>query len=108
MEHNQKLPPLIKQQWVIALRRGEYKQCRGMLYDPVTDGYCCLGVLGHICGNPVSLLAKFKVLEKPLEGIPHLLEGPAYSNSLVEYLTAMNDTQLKSFGEIADYIEKNL
>lgn len=35
----------VKQRWVTALRSGKYKQTRDILADPMTKGYCCLGVL---------------------------------------------------------------
>ena len=37
----------IKRKWVAALESGEYKQAEGVLYDPFTKGFCCLGVLQH-------------------------------------------------------------
>lgn len=42
-----KLPEEIKTKWLTALRSGRYKQTRKRLYQPVTDGYCCLGVLAE-------------------------------------------------------------
>lgn len=38
----------IKQKWVKALVSGKYRQGRLYLYDRNT--YCCLGVLGAVCG----------------------------------------------------------
>lgn len=35
-----------RRRWIEALRSGEYKQCRGTLYDGT--GYCCLGVAEHL------------------------------------------------------------
>lgn len=44
--------PSIKQQWIAALRSGEYKQGVGTLKKESEDGsrYCCIGVLGEIMG----------------------------------------------------------
>ena len=46
--------PVTKQQWIDALRSGEYDQCKGALgkLDPDTGAmsYCCLGVLATIAG----------------------------------------------------------
>ena len=43
------MDPEIKNQWVAALRSGNYKQGRDRLYRPATHDqdaqYCCLGVL---------------------------------------------------------------
>lgn len=33
------------QKWDTALRSGEYRQVSDALHDPMTGGYCCLGVL---------------------------------------------------------------
>lgn len=46
----------IKQNWVKALRSGEYNQAKGALYKPYidgdgNDGYCCLGVLAQVDPN---------------------------------------------------------
>ena len=37
-------------EWIEALESGEYKQCRSVLYDPKTDGFCCLGVACKLNG----------------------------------------------------------
>ncbi|MDG4826035.1 hypothetical protein O7635_29655 [Asanoa sp. WMMD1127] len=36
----------VKEQWLTALRSGEYEQAQGTLYED--GGYCCLGVLCDI------------------------------------------------------------
>ena len=36
---------LIAQQWVAALRSGDYKQGKSVLHNQDTNTYCCLGVL---------------------------------------------------------------
>ena len=41
----------VKDEWVTALRSGDYKQGEGMLrqvLDDNTEAYCCLGVLCEI------------------------------------------------------------
>ncbi len=40
----------IAMKWVEALRSGEYKQGKEMLYNEEMDTYCCLGVLQKING----------------------------------------------------------
>ena len=37
--------PEIKQQWVAALRSGEYRQGKHVLHNVDENTYCCLGVL---------------------------------------------------------------
>jgi len=37
-------------EWIEALESGEYKQCRSALYDPKTDGFCCLGLACKLNG----------------------------------------------------------
>lgn len=36
----------IKEQWVAALRSGEYQQTKTVLHD--SEGFCCLGVLADL------------------------------------------------------------
>lgn len=38
----------IKQEWLAALRSGNYKQGRECLYNPDNKSFCCLGVLEHL------------------------------------------------------------
>ena len=40
----------LKKVWVEALRSGEYKQGKGMLYRP-EETHCCLGVLCKVAGK---------------------------------------------------------
>ena len=53
------MKPVTKQDWIDALRSGEFKQCTGALakQDPEagTTSYCCLGVLATIAGVGVRL-----------------------------------------------------
>jgi hypothetical protein len=88
----------IKEKLVRALRSGKYPQGRGTVY---ADGeYCVMGVLGRVCGEPLSYLKNSMI----------------YCGRDGELLTAgetatfvdLNDRQRKSFAEIADYIEANL
>jgi hypothetical protein len=52
-----KLKPEVKEQWLTALRSGEYTQAQEYLRT-ADDGYCCLGVLcdlavkGGVIGEP--------------------------------------------------------
>lgn len=69
MEKKFKLPKDFATKWLEALRSGKYKQASGLLSKflyidtpPPTEneldnyGFCCLGVAGHVCGNPISSL----------------------------------------------------
>ena len=49
----------IKQQWITALRSGNYPQGRGYLRridDDGKEGYCCLGVLCELAVNAGVIL----------------------------------------------------
>jgi hypothetical protein len=100
---------VLKKKWVKALRSGRYRQ--GIDYLQCGEGNnCCLGVLCRVarvkaepsyCGTKSfdgdeshltdKLLKKFKITAKQ-------------QNKLID----MNDSQGKTFKEIADYIEKKL
>ena len=41
------MPKALHEKWDKALRSGEYKQCVDVMHNPVSGGYCCLGVLEH-------------------------------------------------------------
>lgn len=104
----------IKQQWVKALRSGEYSQAKGWLYDG--EGYCCLGVLAHIhpdiqfhyeedSGDPG--LVGWYVGENPAhkETLPiEFIESIGLGNYLAGSLANDNDNGT-SFAHIADRIE---
>lgn len=90
-----KMDPSLKAKWVTALRSGEYAQCRnGLIEGPFGEptSYCCLGVLWHLCGSPRQLDQLWA---------DHVGE-------LKHTLISMNDDEMKSFPEIADYIDANL
>ena len=92
------LDPKIKQDWIAALRSGEYEQTREMLMLDYDDQrrYCCLGVLAKVAG---------------IDGYPSYHEIRSQSGlttSDQDVLFKMNDKDLKNFSEIADYIEENM
>jgi len=118
----------IKARWVKALRSGKYKQGVGMLANAREKTYCCLGVL-------CDLAVKSKVIDPP-EGdgvsnislvfageeseLPTLVvewAGLEENNPTVKArpipghtgtsLVALNDSG-RTFGQIANYIEKSL
>jgi len=103
------------EQWVSALRSGDYKQIRGTLKGEHPEGgtgYCCLGVLSEIMGYEVE---KQGIIEGSLS--EYSSEGPSdiyddfrniIGSDRVDALVHYNDETDLDFKEIADYIEKEL
>lgn len=107
----------IKKRWLDALRSGKYKQGVGALRK---RGYkfCCLGVLcdivkpsswticrGTICyqmGNSTGLPPK-EVLE-----VCGIVDDFFGFDGIGFRLTTMNDSENKTFNEIADFIEEKI
>lgn len=94
-----------KENWLTALRSGEYKQGKGQLHHPKENTYCCIGVFA-VC-NGISLNSGGYSMR--IDGEEKGYE-PLYSQIGAEtaVLWRMNDTHKKSFLEIADWIEQNL
>lgn len=95
----------LRQKWTADLRSGKYKQGRYSLYVKSTGKYCGLGVLGLCMGlnedtlagkGLLDIVCKYKSIECPL------------SNKEVDHLMRLNDTEKKTFEEIADYVDENL
>lgn len=109
MENKYQLPKEFAEKWLVALRSGEYQQCKNYLYNE--DGYCCLGVACLISGIDNDLLIGHMVIpdnENGFDDIPYLLKGSANKKgSLVSMVAPMNDNG-KSFNEIADWIQANV
>lgn len=79
--------------WVVALRSGKYRQCRGSLWMSNDDGgksYCCLGVLETLVIDSIEL-------QTDKDGTGRLIDQAK--------LIFMNDQARKTFPEIADFIE---
>lgn len=90
----------LKTKWVAALRSGNYKQGKGVLYSKYQNTFCCLGVLGNIMGISKEYLHG--------KGLLWAFESKSPLSSLTESeLSRMNDTG-STFSEIADHIEKIL
>jgi hypothetical protein len=111
-----RLPKAFKKKWIAALRSGEYKQGKEMLYNHDTKEYCCLGVAGIICGLEKHDINGSGLLQEAngygLEKVPELLVGSDEKddsdyNIIADKLTIMNDNG-KSFNYIASYIERYL
>ena len=112
--------PLTKEEcvkWIEALRSGEYDQTNAKLMKTAEErnldqpGYCCLGVLGSICGWEPEALNKrdgqdnylnFKeVINDKVDQVKYWEKLPGTTQMK---LADMNDN-MKNFQEIADLIE---
>ena len=85
----------VKAEWLKALRSGEYKQCKHILYRRKTGGYCCIGVLGRTIG---------KTSDELVDGTLGWMSFGGIDYKLAKELAEMNDSGV-SFKAIADYIE---
>ena len=112
-----------KQDWIAALRSGDYAQGRGTMKR---DGrYCCLGVFAELqgvdikpfgVGSALLMPAQAAKLAKDTTGLS--IDGasngtfrscglPPFKNPDYQSLSGMNDNGV-SFQEIADFLEENL
>lgn len=120
MSDNIKMDPEVKAKWVAALRSGDYKQGEGALKD-IEGCNCCLGVLAEINGvesrfydeeNDCWVTHDDNHLIYDFEGDERSTEVPVgycgLKSSVIDTLIVMNDTENKTFPEIADFIEENL
>lgn len=126
MEKTIKMPGNIADKWLAALRSGEYTQAQEVLFNPHTNGFCCLGVLqncisGQIIPDPSGELPDRNWLEehninfrkRTFYGFqehslsPTIFDSP--EDSVVYFnITAYNDVLNTPFVKIADLIESNL
>lgn len=90
-----------KDNWLWALRSGDYKQSKSQLR--ADGGYCCLGLLCEVNNIPYN-----NVSPMVEEYANYGLFDAFFTVEEVINLYRMNDLQDKSFSEIADYIEKNI
>jgi hypothetical protein len=126
---------ILAMKWVEALRSGKYKQGTGQLrqprrlanhrYSKTRYDYCCLGVLGNICGIGPEAMHGNNLLYGDLKikcGIRSAMGTPydewgymteaalrhAADGEMVKYvnLATANDRGV-SFRRIASWIEKN-
>lgn len=101
----------LKNEWIAALRSGEYKQAKNVLHS-ADGGFCCIGVLADIGlefdweqdspkdnwgvdGGCVSMLFDTQ------------LDLLGLGVEVARELAGMNDSG-NTFNEIADWIEENL
>ena len=102
-------------EWIEALESGEYKQCTQKLYDPETDGFCCLGVACVINNVPITssyyrrgdgaknLSASSKTIA--VMNKLHLRSDAGRGSSYRDSLAELNDFG-KSFKRIAEILRK--
>lgn len=104
----------LKAKWIKALRGGKFKQTTGSLYDGFA--YCCLGVLATIQGCDIEKAIPDQD-DRVTEHLPRGFNAglsPAQRAGLASRNDGCHDSYegktnpRHSFGEIADYIEKNL
>lgn len=100
-----KLTRELKSKWVKALESGDYRQGTGALYDETVGTYCCLGVLGEVCGvkgNPDDTFLQDGRKRSRVCGLSMKVQL-----ELASMNDGMNGSQ-KTFAEIAAYIRKNV
>lgn len=100
-----------KQQWLEALRSGNYKQITSKL--KTEDGFCCLGVYAdaveHVDWQPndnPNLANDFFISSG--EFCEEILPGSMIDLGTQSEITRMNDQEGDSFNAIADWVEENL
>lgn len=96
-----------KENWLKALRSGEYEQTKGRLFDPEFNAYCCIGVFAKCNDIPVDETGHH-MLDSGGENCGYMHLTNQIEPSEVDKLWGMNDKDELSFEEIADYIEQNL
>lgn len=128
--------PEVKEKWIAALRSGEYTQCTGRLRRKEV-GFCCLGVLtdihikenngvwveegffqlnpsltGEIMenGGLSNIVKTWAGLDSPNPAFYNIDTEQEHGNKCNKWYSAVdaNDTDRKSFLEIADLVEKYL
>lgn len=119
----------IAEQWVAALRSGDYKQGTGCLRDD-NNNFCCLGVLcnlhaqahpkiaakqkdpGYYMGadgwlpSEVKYWAGMNSDDGRFNTEEANITSPLYKNSIIYTLSEANDKDVQ-FPTIANFIEKN-
>lgn len=114
-----KIDPEFKGRWVAALRSGNYKQGQGRLRR-ADDTYCCLGVACDVSGRGEWMLSEgayeyvLSTFKRSFMAVPTVLaeeiglEISLDAGDPQRVLWRLNDTEGRSFAEIADWIEENL
>ena len=115
MAGNIRMPKELADKWLTALRSGEYKQAKEVLYDEKTNGYCCLGVLQKCISGEIVPDPSGEVPDRDwLDSHDIKFIDMCTKKNLVPYIektklhiTVENDNG-KSFDQIADLIESEL
>jgi hypothetical protein len=98
----------LRKRWIAALRSGQYKQGRERLRR-ADNTFCCLGVLSDVAdsskwhrpeGCGYYIYGEFNGGIPPREILQRAGIDPGYGR-----LIEMNDSNSKTFAEIADYLE---
>jgi hypothetical protein len=93
-------------EWIAALRSGDYKQTNGMLVAPIGGGevaHCCLGVYGVLNG--------YKVVDDGLYDdsatcpVNAFVSEKLMSFNAQSFFSSLNDTYSLSFKQIAHIAE---
>ena len=126
LKHKYSLPKEFKEEWIKALKSGNYRQGAGALRREMdnttnpssTPEYCCLGVACSVAGVPEEYITGEwidYVDGYEYDVVPEVLHGVADENQLVATLSCMNDTHTAdttehkfSFEDIADWIGDNI
>lgn len=92
-----RMPRSILDKWLTALRSGEYKQGKSALYNPMTKGYCCLGVLeaclnkGQVSDNE-GILQTVDNIDSNFEYIAEEYD-PGFSEDAIERVVSSYPSQ---------------
>lgn len=100
----------LKERWVAALRSGEYLQGHGALavnYGSA-ERNCCLGVLCRVAGGEATREYQQYPLLRTFSAGHQLMKKLGFSTETERQLAVLNDDEMYSFDEIADWIEENL
>lgn len=91
----------LKAKWVSALRGDKYPQGTGMMYEPESESFCCLGVLCMVSGAEL----------KQIEDMGFPIHVDKYKNiidhRIARQLAALNDEDVP-FEVIAGLINEAL
>ena len=117
METKQELGPLQKS-WIAALKSGKYEQ--GRMYLNLGGKFCCLGVACDISKETLKLNVGVRKLRNGKEVTSYNGIHGSLSYEVIKYfsfvmkeeeglnrLTFMNDSQRKTFEEMAGIVEEN-
>ena len=108
-----KLHPDLKRDWIAALRNPLFKQGKGFLqYDGRS---CCLDILCQLLAEPLNLNVGFQGKYKSYDGEICLLPSAVMDFTGLDRratfapyntLARLNDSDSRTFSEIADVIEQ--